>query len=54
MATPTCFFVRLMGDEDVVNYDDYNEDDDEDNRTKTTAMTIKTTATMQQSTVGNN
>ncbi len=25
------FFCALMGDEDVVDYDDYNEDDDEDN-----------------------
>ncbi len=31
MATPTCFYVRLMGDEDVIDYDDYNEDDDKDN-----------------------
>ena len=31
MAMPTCFFVRLIGDEDVIDYDDKNEDDDEDN-----------------------
>ena len=54
MAMPTCFCVRLMGDEDVIDYDDYNEDDDEDNRTTTMAMTIKTTTTKQQSTLGNN
>ena len=30
-ATPTCFFVHLMGDEDVINYDDDDEDDKEDN-----------------------
>ncbi len=29
MATSTCFFVRLIGDEDVVHYDDDDEDEDD-------------------------
>ena len=39
------FYVRLMGDEDVIDYDDYNEDDDDDDQDNNDNATI---------TVGNN